>query len=130
MILIMLEISVPGGFIMLFFGLGALTLSVLTFFIDMGWMFQIALFLVSSLMYLFLLRENAQRFLNPQIKEDPENEFIGKTAKALTPISDMEGKVEFKGTQWTALSKEPIPPGTEVEIVGQESITLFVKPIN
>ena len=129
-ILIMLEISIPGGFIMLFFGLGALTLSLLTFFIDMGWMFQIALFLVSSLMYLFLLRENAQRFLNPQIKEDPENEFIGKTAKALTTISEEEGKVEFKGTQWPALSKERILPGTEVEIVGQESIILFVKPLN
>lgn len=128
-ILIILEIIIPGGFILLFFGLGAFTLSVLTYFFDLGWLAQMGLFSVGSLMYLFLLRENVQRLFRVKNLEDPENEFIGKTAKTLTSVTTEEGKVEFKGTQWPAISQDPIPAGEDVEIVGQESITLYVKPL-
>lgn len=129
LILIVLEVVIPGGFILLFFGLGALTLSILTYFFDLGWLVQMALFSVGSLMYLFLLRENVQRLFRSKTIEDPENEFIGKTAKAITMISSEEGKVEFKGTQWPAISQDRIAAGDEVEIVGQESIILYVKPL-
>jgi len=128
-ILILLEIMIPGGFILLFFGLGAFTLCILTYFFDLGWLAQLSLFSVGSLMYLFLLRENIQRLFRSKTIEDPENEFIGKTAKTLTAISAEEGKVEFKGTQWPAISQDQIPAGEEVEIIGQESIILYVKPI-
>jgi len=128
-LLIILEIVIPGGFILLFFGMGAFTLSILTYFFDLGWLAQMGLFSLGSVMYLFLLRENVQRLFRSRNIEDPENEFIGKTAKTLTAVSSEEGKVEFKGTQWPAISLDKIPAGEEVEIVGQESITLYVKPL-
>lgn len=128
-VLILLEILFPGGFVLLFFGLGTFTLSLLNYFFELGWLAQLSLFTVSSLMYLFLLRENVQRLFKSKSSEDPENEFIGKTAKTLTSITSENGKVEFKGTQWPAISQDQIPAGEEVEIIGQESITLYVKPI-
>ena len=63
------------------------------------------------------------------IEADPENEFIGKKAIALTDINDLDGKIEFKGTQWPATSESLILRGDEVEIIHQESINLHVKPI-
>ncbi len=60
-----------------------------------------------------------------------EDEFIGKTARAVSAISPGEnGKIEFKGTSWPAASEDSIENGENVTIVGNESILLIVKKIS
>ncbi|MEO8961189.1 MAG: NfeD family protein, partial [Ginsengibacter sp.] len=57
-----------------------------------------------------------------------EDEFLGKTAIAETPISPgKNGKVDFKGTTWQAASEDTIEKGENVIIIGNESILLLVK---
>ena len=57
-----------------------------------------------------------------------KDEFLGKTARAETAISPGEnGKVDFKGTSWQALSADFIEKGENVIIIGNESILLIVK---
>ena len=128
-LLVLLELLIPGGFVLFLMGIAAWTVSIVSFFVSLSFPMQIILFVIASLMYTLLLKENLQALLNriDRKKEDPENEFIGKKAQALTSININEGKVEFKGTQWPAKSDQPIQPGEEVEIVDQQSITLHVK---
>lgn len=121
---------IPGGFVLLLMGMAALTLSLVTFLTPFGWVFQLGLFVLATLMYTLLLKENLKKiFRTRTYLNDPENEFIGKKAIALTDINDLDGKIEFKGTQWPATSESLILRGDEVEIIHQESINLHVKPI-
>ncbi len=129
-VMIILELVISGGFMLLIFGLAAITISAVAYLTQMGWMFQVGLFLIASLMYTMLLKDNLKKLLfRIERGDDPENEFVGKKGKALTAITKDHGTVEFKGTQWPAKSEWPVLPGDEVEIVSQESILLNVKPL-
>lgn len=61
---------------------------------------------------------------------DSDNSFIGNKAISLTEISpSKDGKVEFNGSQWEAISSETIEPRVSVRIIGMKSIKLIVEPI-
>lgn len=128
-LLIIFELAVPGGFVLLLMGLAAWTVSIVTLLLHVSITMQIILFVIASLMYLLLIKENLKSLLHriDHDHDDPENEFVGKKGVAITTIDQAQGKVEFKGTQWPAKSDQPIQPGEEVEILEQNSITLFVK---
>lgn len=128
-LLIGAELMIPGGFILMLMGLAACTVSLFAWLLPMSLTFQVGLFVIAVFMYTFLLKENLKSILNRKSKHyvDPENEFKGRLATALTAINQESGRVEFKGTQWTARSESEIAPGEEVEIIEQDSITLLVK---
>lgn len=84
--LLLLELVLPG-LVILFFGAGAwvAALSCALFNINLNW--QIAIFLLASLLGLVLLRKYLKR------------KFFGRKAKAIADFADGQGKIEFKGTQ-------------------------------
>jgi membrane protein implicated in regulation of membrane protease activity len=91
---------------------------------------QILIFLVASLLGLILLRKYLKnRFFSRKDVEtqDQLEEFIGHRAKAVIDFQDGLGKVEFKGTRWTARSTDDISKGQWVTIVSKDSLTLIVK---
>ncbi len=53
--------------------------------------------------------------------------LIGKTAPALTPISEKAGQVFVEGEYWRAVSERPIEEGQTVEIIGVDGLTLRVR---
>lgn len=129
--LIAAELIVPGGFVLMLIGLAALTVSLFSWVFTLSIGIQVLLFFIAVFMYTFLLKENLKSILKRKgNEEDPENEFVGKKATALTSIDSESGRVEYKGSQWPAKSESLILPGDEVEILEQESITLYVKPLN
>ena len=86
---------------------------------------------MASLLGLVLLRRYLKRrFFGRKEDEtsDQLEEFIGHQARVVEEFSDGIGKVEFKGTHWTAHCDEPVSKGMWVTIVRKESLTLFVKP--
>lgn len=128
----LLELAIPG-LIMIFFAFGAFVVSLLGVFIDFNVTIQILIFVAVSISSLVLFRRKLKsRFF--QKKTDTisdDDEFIGHQAvvmKKITPLSN--GKIEFKGTLWTAKSDADIEKGITVEIIGKESIKLIVKPLN
>lgn len=131
LVLLLLELAIPG-LIIIFFGVGAwITSLCLLVFKDMGINPQLVIFLLSSIALLALLRKYLKKkFFGEKVEKEEvlEDEFIGKTALVKTAISpDHKGKVEFKGTLWGASSDEEIPEGVTVKIIDKESITLIVK---
>ena len=131
-VLIFLEFAVPGV-ILVFFGVGAILTSLLTWAgILPGTIAQVVVFGVSSLVLLFGLRKYASRFFKGDSREERDDEYTGKLAKVTREIipGSIEGKVFFEGTDWRADSSVTIPAGSSVRITGKRNITLIVEPVN
>ncbi|MCK5842865.1 MAG: NfeD family protein [Candidatus Sabulitectum sp.] len=131
-ILIFLEFAVPGV-ILVFFGVGAILTSILTWAGMLpGTTEQLIVFGVSSLTLLFGLRKYASRFFKGGSTEERDDEYTGKLARVVTGIvpGSLEGKVFFEGSDWKADSLVSIPEGSSVRITGKNNITLIVEPVN
>jgi len=127
--LLLLELLIPG-LVILFFGAGAWVTALVCAFTNINLNVQILIFLVASLLGLVLLRKYLKaRFFNRSNKEidDQLEEFIGRKAKATTDFKNGSGKVEFKGTQWSAVCSEPVSKGDWVIIKSKDSLTLNVE---
>lgn len=128
--LLLLELALPG-LVILFFGAGAWVTALVCAITDISLNWQIFIFLIASLFGLVLLRRYLKRrFFGKADKEaeDQLEEFIGKKAKAIEDFKDGSGKVEFKGTRWSAVADAPVKKGNWVTILGKESLILTVKP--
>ena len=131
---VLLELMVPG-FVLIFFAFGAWLMALLGLIIDISLTLQILLFVVASVTSLIFLRKKLKaRFFqskNDDSSASLDDEFIGKETVVLSAIlPNKTGKVEFKGTQWTAKSKSEIKAGNTAIIVDKESICLIVEPLN
>jgi membrane protein implicated in regulation of membrane protease activity len=132
--LFLLELVIPGFFIF-FFGLGAWVTALVCFIgnPDSITNIQIIIFAVTSVLTLICLRRIIQKkFFNRGTQsEEVEDEFTGKEALAISDFGGLKnGKVEFKGTTWTAESKSEIKEGQRVNIIEKESFKLIVEPKN
>jgi inner membrane protein len=131
--LFLLELVIPGFFIF-FFGLGAWITAIVCIIGKPGTNLQIILFAVTSVLTLIALRRLIKKkFFYSRYTEsdDVEDEFTGKEALATNDFGGMKnGKVEFKGTTWTAESKSEIKTGQRVIIIEKDSFKLIVEPKN
>jgi len=128
--LLLLELALPG-LVILFFGAGAWVTALVCAVTDISLNWQIFIFLIASLLGLVLLRRYLKkRFFSKTDKEteDQLEEFIGKKARAIDDFKDGSGKVEFKGTRWSARCDEPVKKGDWVTIMSKESLIFTVKP--
>ena len=127
--LLLLELAIPG-LVILFFGAGAWTTALVCAITDINLNWQILIFLVASLLGLVLLRKYLKkRFFGRTDKEidDQLEQFIGRKALAIDDFKDGSGKVEFKGTRWTANCSEPVSKGDWVVIRSKDSLTFNVE---
>jgi membrane protein implicated in regulation of membrane protease activity len=131
LVLFLLELVIPGFFIF-FFGLGAWITALVCLIGEPGTNLQIIIFAITSVLSLIGLRRIIQKkffYSKGTQSEDVEDEFTGKEALATTDFGGSKnGKVEFKGTTWTAESKSDIKEGQRVIIIEKDSFKLFVKP--
>ncbi len=128
--LLLLELVLPG-LVILFFGVGAWVTALVCAISDISLNWQISIFLVASLLGLVLLRKYLKRRFFGRKDEDildQLEEFIGRKAKAVEEFKDGAGKVEFKGTRWSARSDDPVSNGQSVTIESKDSLILNVKP--
>ena len=132
--LIFLEFIVPGV-ILVFFGIGAWTVAVTTFF---GWTSslesQLLLFAISSIVLLFLLRKWIKGKFYGHVGAVQDltrnlDEFTGKSVIVVQDVipNKMEGAVEFKGARWNAVSDEYIKNGEVAIITDHDGITLKIQ---
>jgi membrane protein implicated in regulation of membrane protease activity len=127
--LLILELVLPG-LVILFFGAGAWVTALVCTFTNINLNLQILIFLVASLLGLVLLRKYLKaRFFSRSNKEidDQLEEFIGRKGQAIDDFKDGAGKIEFKGTRWSATCSEPISKGEWVIIRSKDSLTFNVE---
>ena len=134
LVMLLMEFALPG-LIIAFFGIGAFIVALICLLTDISLNMQLSIFLISSVVLLLSLRKWLKGIFVGQAspkesRDELLKEFVGQKAVVTKEISpDAEGKVEFRGTNWSAESSEAIPEGTSVRIVGKNNITLKVKSL-
>lgn len=131
-----MELFLPG-FILVFFGLGAVLTGILLIFMPMTINTQLVLFAVLSVVLLFSFRRLAQgyfvgRVANVNPTGAAMEKFNGETAIVTETIipNSTKGKVEFHGSFWNADADTEIAQGQKVTVLTRHNLTLKVQPFN
>jgi membrane protein implicated in regulation of membrane protease activity len=125
-----LEFAIPG-FVIFFFGAGALITSVLSAIVPglrSSIALQILIWLGTSSLSLAFLRKYLSKVFRGRTLIDTGEESSGKTAEVIERITpDSPGRVHFQGTSWKASSyTETLEKGETVTVLKQEGLTLIV----
>jgi len=124
------ELVTPGGFYIIFFGLGALAVGILAGFEIAGpvW-FQVILFSVFSVITLWLFRGRLLGLTQASRRDDVDS-LVGETAIVTEeiPVQGI-GKAEMRGTSWSArnIGEKPLARGERCKVKRVEGLTIFVR---
>jgi membrane protein implicated in regulation of membrane protease activity len=129
--LLVCELLTPGGFYIVFFGVGAIVIGVLAAMDLAGppWV-QWLLFSAVSVVSLVLFRRPLLRMVQPLPGGHEVDSLVGETAVALEDIAAGSiGKVEMRGTSWTAQNAgiTPLARGMRGKVERVEGLKLYVR---
>lgn len=127
LVFLIIEIFTP----MLFFlnlALSCFLTGILGLFVD-DWNILIPVFTVFSAVFLIFLRPILIKARNNDSKTGVEEKYIGKIAKVVERVTKTGGVVSIYDERWNArcVKDEEIEVGTEVKIIKNESLILFVE---
>src|ERR1044071_2955285 len=130
-ILLALELAVPGAF-MMWLGLAAVLVGVITFAIGWGWQAQGVAFAVFALLSVPLWRRFARRgepeSQSPLLHRRAEA-LVGRVFTLEKPIIDGVGTVRIDDTIWRVTSGVDTPAGSRIRVARAEGATLTVEPV-
>jgi len=131
LIFVGLEVLTPGGFYVLFFGIGALVVGSLAGF---GWggpiWFQVLLFSAISLLSLLCFRPYLVRATRSKERPDPIDTLEGETALLMDDLPpDAVGKAELRGTTWTVRNGDQrlLVRGQRCRVSRVDGLTLWIR---
>ena len=129
-VLIIIELM-SFTFVFVFFGVGALIASLTTWIgLTPGLSGQLAVFSVSSLFMLLVLRKTAKKLFFGSHDVPPD--YKGQKVKVVKAIpAGGEGAISYRGSEWIAFSEstDQIPEGSTVEILSLDGIRAKVKHV-
>ena len=130
---LMLAELISPGFVMFFFGLAAVTVSVLMWiFPSLPLWGQLAAFSVLSIFYLLVLSRYIKSVFMGAKDESPsiDNEYVGRVGRVVAEIRpEVPGRILLGDAEWAAQAATRLETGTEVWVVAQENLALRVEPI-
>ena len=126
----LIELVAPGSF-MLWLGLSALLVGVISLLVDWPWQYQLVAFAAFTLASIPLWRRLARRvektvdqpFLNRRA-----DAFVGREFTLEKPIVSGNGTVKIDDTIWR-LAGPDCPGGSRVKVVRADAATLVVEPV-
>ena len=129
--LAVLEILTPGGFFMIFFGVGAITVGLLDLLgVSMSFPVQGLMFVAISIVSILLFRKPLQQRFQTNMPKGKVDNLVGETARALEEIpADGIGKAELRGAAWNAhnIGEAPIALSARCRVERVEGLTLYVR---
>ena len=130
LVLLALELVLPGGFL-LWMGVAGILTGLLALFQPLAWPLQWLMFgalsLISILIWIRLARNRTNQTDRPLLNQRTEH-FIGREVVLDQPIVDGFGRVRIGDTKWRA-SGPDLPAGQRVRIVGAEGPILRVEAV-
>jgi membrane protein implicated in regulation of membrane protease activity len=126
-ILLALEIFTTS-FFLIFFGIAALVIALILFFVPLSVPFQITLFTALSILFFILGKKiiKKKRPHDDHLKDD----IIDKVGEALQDCKeDSYLRVLVGDTIWNAKTQGPVKKGQKIQVIGIENLTLEVKPL-
>ena len=129
--LALLELTTPGGFYFLFFGVGALGVGLLAWpGIVEDTAFQLMIFSILSVGSSLMLRKPLLRRFGPKTPDVEVDSMVGETATALDDIDvNGFGKVELRGTAWSARNggEQKVTRGQRCTVQRVDGLSLWVR---
>lgn len=138
--LLVLEMATPGGFFALFFGVGALAVSVLAA-VGLGPVWQWIAFPVISLGLVLLLRARLQERLR-RSPGPPVDSLVGQEVILLEDLpAGGEARAELRGVPWSARAAQgpgpadaqagarPLAKGQRCKVERVDGVVLYVKAV-
>lgn len=132
LLLVLFELATPGGFYIVFFGIGAVIVGILagTGVVGPVWT-QILLFGVLSVTSLLLFRSRVLRMMQVDPQLPPVDQLVGEVGVVLTAMAPGDvGKVELRGSAWNArnVSDGVLGAGVRSRVLRVDGLTLMVGP--
>lgn len=132
LVLVALELVAPGGFWLLFLGLGAFVVGFLavTQLVQEAWV-QLAAFSVVSVLGVLFLRKPLMGRFGKSAPAAPIDALVGQSAKVLETIPESGfGTAELRGTPWKARSASgaALSAGTLARVASVDGLTLVLDP--
>jgi membrane protein implicated in regulation of membrane protease activity len=130
LVLLVVELATPSGFFVMFFGVGALTVGLVTALalVEAAWAQWLA-FIVLSVAYLLLFRDRMRGVDRPPANIDT---LVGELAIPRERILPGQfGRVDLRGTLWNARNDASahLEPGQRCRVTGvDEGLVVFVQP--
>ena len=133
LVLLALEIAIPGVFL-LWFGLAGIVIGALALMFGttalFGWQAQVVLFLILSVIFAFKGKawmdksnESDQPLLNQR-----DAQLVGRTATLEQPIHEGYGRIRIDDTQWRVKGPD-LPVGARVKVISVSSGDLTVEAV-
>ena len=129
--LVVAELATPSGFFIIFFGLAALTVGVLSG-LDMAgttWV-QWSLFSVLSIAYVLIFRGRLQTKVQIPPRSDVDSLIGGLAIVQERLLPGVVGRVEVRGSMWSArnTSNVTLDAGQRARVAAVDGLTLTVVP--
>ena len=128
-IFILLELFTPSMFFLNFALAAFITAGVSVFTAKMS--ILVSVFFVFSFLSFAFLRPLILRRKTKENETGINDKYIGKKAKVIEDISAENGSISIYDERWNARTEDGsvIPAGTEVEIVRNDSLIMYVKKV-
>ena len=129
-IAIIVEIFIPTMFCINFAIAGVITAIVSIFWGTLSNLF--ILFAVLSLLSIIFIKPILQNLLKKENNADFASQYIGKIVKVIEPVTTTSGAVMIYEERWEARTEyetEPIPIDSDVKIIKNDSLILFVEKV-
>lgn len=130
--LVLVELAAAGGFYIIFFGIAAILVGLLSSVNAAGSVgVQILLFSVLSVVSLLLFRSRLVKRFQGDPQSPQVDQLIGEIGVVLEDLAPGNvGKVELRGSSWSArtLSGPALARGTRCRVTGVDGLTLTVEP--
>lgn len=130
LVLLALELVVPGGFL-LWLGIAGLVTGLVVLFQPIAWPFQWLMFGVLALVAIFIwtrwTRNRAGQSDRPYLNRRTDT-FIGHEAVLEQPITGGFGRLALGDTIWR-ISGPDLPAGQKIRVVGSDGAVLRVEAV-
>lgn len=128
--LLALELLTPGGFFIIFFGIGALIVGLLSGLglLGTGWA-EWLLFSAVSVVSLLLFRKPLLDWMKRrEPQRPPVDSLVGETAVVTEDVSPGGiGKAELRGTSWNVRAREGLRRGQRARVERVDGLTLWLQ---
>ena len=129
-VFVLLELFIPSMFF-LNFAVAAFITAVISLFTAKLIALTLVFFVFSFLSFAFL-RPLLLKRRGKELETGVNDKYIGKKAKVIEDVSGENGAISIYDERWNARTDDGsvIPAGTEVVIIKNDSLTMFVERIN
>lgn len=131
-LLLAAEMLGASGYL-LWSGVSAVIIGLLTWVLPLPWAWQGTLFavltIITALLWWYWLRSRSRRATDATLLNQRSRQLIGVRATITEAVEDGVGRARIGDSTWRIKADEHLPVGTTVEVIAVDGITLHVRAL-